>query len=380
MEKNLKNVSLTKILLCTAVLALFTGCFKKDRETPEPEPAPETNSGSFGQLIPIPNLVEGSGDYALDLKTSNEAVYMTIDKSSTNWVYRRQNGGTSTGSWMYHQQPDLYFDWEPCNEKSENPDDFAIYFQTINMNGYVNINTGLPALMQESNPNFGGSSFTGEMLYDNSPGAYKWAFSGSNVYVKQNNSSGLWDLKCTLPTSGGINFAEADPNDAVVWAAAGPILYKITVNGAITSFNVSGYNDPNFFTSSIAKIRFSLDALHEDVYFRYQNKVFKVSNGTSLSLFYTINNGSNFLGGDFAVDASHMYATDGTKKDLNLLTQTNIIPAAPQIDPDNQQVYMDYLSQVNAFNLGPIEVSKNPTDNYIYAIYNTKLLIVPKSR
>ena len=73
-----------------------------------------------------------------------------------------------------------------------------------------------------------------------------------------------------------------------------------------------------------------------------------------------------------------MYGTDGTKKHLQLLNETNIIPPMP--DSTNQQIILDYISNVSMFKIAKIEVLKNSTDNYIYAIYSTyKLLRVPKS-
>lgn len=338
-----------------------------------------TDSSVFGKLIQIPDIssIDGTGS-ALELKTTNEGLYMYVSKETDDsaWIYRLQQGGPSP-SWIFHEQPERYFGWEPSNELNETQDTFALFFTTLYTNGYVNINTGLPSLLEEDNPFIFSGAPT--LLVDNSSSANKWQFSGSDVKIQQNNSSGEYDVICTLPTSGGINFAEASPNDAVVWAAAGTNLYKITVNGQITSFDVSGYNDPNFFINSIEKIRFSYDVLHEDVYFRYQNKVFKVTNGTSLSLFYTIDNGGNFLGGDFCVDNSYMYASDGTKKHLQTLSETNIIPDMPSTS--NQQILLEYITQVNGFKVGQMETSKDPLNSSLYVLCNSdKILVVPKSR
>jgi hypothetical protein len=367
MKNTLKRISQYHFLFLVMTIGLVIGCSS--------DGSSDSNSTSgFGETIPIPGITEGvAGDAASELKTSNEGVYLEVRMASSvnNWIYRLN--GFAVPNWTKHEQPDLYFDWEPSNENSEGAGDFAIYFQTLNKNGFVNINTGLPALLEENNPGSGSS----EMLYDNSPGNYKWYFSGSNVMVKQNNNSGQYNPICTLP-SGGILFAEADPTDAVVWATGPKTIYKITVNGAVTPFDVSSYDDPAMVFHSIEKIRFPYDVLHKDVYFRFQNKVFKITDGNSLSLFYTINNESNFLGGDFCVDNTFMYATDGTKKHLQLLYETNIIPPTP--NTTDQQVLLDYISNVGSFKTGPIEVLKNSTDNYIYNIYRSRnLLRVPKS-
>lgn len=369
MKNTFKKSSIIHISLLILMVVTFNGCTKKDNVTPSKD-----SSDSWGEVIPIPGINEGvAGDAVRELKTSNEGIYMevTMASSSNEWIYRLN--GFSVPNWIKHEEPDNYFDWEPSNENSEGIDDFAIYFQTINKNGFVNINTGLPALLEENNP---GSAFS-EMLYDNSPGNYKWYFSGSNVMIKQNTNSGQYNTICSLPP-GGILFAEADPTDAVVWAAGPKTLYKINVNGDVTPFDVSSYDDPTFMFSSIEKIRFPYDDLHKDVYFRFQNKVFKIKDGNSLSLFYTIKNESNFLGGDFCVDKTYMYATDGTKKHLQLMNEINIIPPTP--NTTDQKVLMDYISNVGSFKTGPIEVLKNSNDNYIYNIYHSrKLLRVPKS-
>jgi hypothetical protein len=372
MKNIFKQVPIIHYLLLILIVVTINGCSKEDDVTP-----PQNTSGSWGEVIPIPGISEGvAGDGVRELKTSNEGIYMEVSMASSpnDWIYRLN--GFTLPTWIKHEEPDNYFDWDPSNETTESADDFAIFFSTIDKNGYVNINTGLPALMEENHPS--GFSALNEMLVDNSSGAYKWAFFGSVVKIQDNTNIGAYDSICTVPNPGGINFAEADPYDAIVWAASGMQLYKITVNGAVTSFDVSSYDDPTFMISSIEKIRFPYDVLHKDVYFRFQNKVFKITDGNSLSLFYTINNESNFLGGDFCVDNTFMYATDGTKKHLQLLNETNIIPPTP--NTTDQQVLLDYVSNVSSFKTGPIEVLKNSTDNYIYNIYRSrKLLRVPKS-
>jgi hypothetical protein len=179
---------------------------------------------------------------------------------------------------------------------------------------------------------------------------------------------------CTLPEEGGVNFVEADPEDAIVWAGAGKQVHKITVNGNITTWDVSTFADPDFVgTGYIDKIRFSED----DVFFKAENKVFKIS-GNTLSLFYTIDNGANFLGGDFAVDNTYMYASDGIKKHIDLLSEETFISDPP--DVSNTQAYMDYITQLNYLNVGQLETSKNPTDGDLYVLASSKILVIPKSR
>ena len=370
MSKKFKHKTLTHLVMLVTVILLINSCTKKDDEDLSPaEP--------WGEFITIPGISEGvAGDNASELKSSNEGLYMRIDKASTAnpWIYRLQNGGPSP-DWYFHEEPDLYFDWEPAIENTENPGDFSIFFTTITKNGYVNINTGLPALQEENNP--AGWSPLNEMLVDNSFLAKKWAFFGSDLRLQDNTNLGLYTSICSIPNQGGILFAEADPYDAVIWAASSNVLYKITASGTITSFDVSSFDDPSMLFHTIEKIRFPYDPLHKDVYFRYQNKVFKIEDGTSGTLFYTIDHGANFLGGDFCVDRTYMYATDGTKKHQQLLTETNIIP--PQPNTSDQALLLDYVYQTSAFGTGPIEVSKDPLDQYIYAIYNVRLLKVPKS-
>lgn len=367
--------------ICTAMFAfssLLYSCTPKDNATPTPSNPNNNNNTKFGEIIDIPGITQGvAGDGALDLKTTNEGLYMQVTKSSSgnNWIYRLQKGGSSTSDWTMHEQQATYFDWEPQKYNSEAAREFSIFFQTLSKNGYISINSNVPHTLENDNPN---GSHSGELLYDNSPGAYQYAFVGSSVRVKQNNNLNKWDEICVLPTSGGINFAEAEPSgwDAAVWAAAGSRIYRITVNGNYTYFDVSSYANPDIVSSTIHKIRFSYDPLHKDVYFNCWNKVFKITDGKTLSLFYTIDNGANFLGGDFAIDNTYMYATDGTKKHLSLLTETNIIPASPP-STDYEEM-LNHQTMVSAFQVGPIEVLKDPTDGYIYTISNCKLIKVSK--
>ncbi|WP_284653581.1 hypothetical protein [Flavobacterium terrisoli] len=333
-------------------------------------------SSAFGKFVEIPGIDSQAGTgAALDLKTSNEGLYMHVSKytDNTDWIYRLQQGGASP-SWIFHEQPELYFHWAPGRPVSENENFFEIFFHTLYTNGWVSINTGLPALLEEDNPPGSGSSI---MLVDNSTGAYKWLFEGSTVKIQQNNDTGIFDVICTLPTVGGVSLAEADPFDSIVWAAAGNILYKITASGQVTSFNVASFNDPNFPLNSIEKIRFSYDPSHKDVYFRCQNKIFKVADGNTLSLFNTIED-ANFLGGDFCLDNSYLYTSNGTKKHLFSSSVTNIIPDPPTTT--NQQVLLDYYSQVSAFQSGQIETSKDPSNPNLYILSSDKILVVPKSR
>jgi hypothetical protein len=332
------------------------------------------NNRAWGEMIPIPGISPNvEGDFALDLKASNEGMYMRVSRSSSPnlWVYRMQNSGVPT--WIMHEEPSIYYSFRPTSAVAEGVDQFSIFFTTNNKNGYVNINTGLPALLEESHP--AGFDALGVMLVDNSANARKWAFFGNTVKIKEPTNVGNYSTICTLPT--GVSFAEADPYESIVWAASGSKVYKITASGSVTTFDVNSYNDPTQMTTSVAKIRFSYDPIHRDVYFRYQNKVFKIADGNSLGLFYTINNGANWLGGDFCVDNTFMYATDGTKKHLQLLNESNIIP--PQPVTSNTNLLLAYLQNTSAFGVGPIEVSTNPLDQYIYAISNAKVLKVPKS-
>jgi hypothetical protein len=379
MKKSSKRIPLNHFLLSVITIGIFSSCSS--------DSASNSNSTTgFGEVITIPGITEVSGitglppagDFVKNLKTSNEGIYMQVSLASTtnDWVYRLHGFGLPT--WTKHELPSGgYQDWEISNPNSEWTDHFGIFFRTTNKNGLVSINTGLPALLEQNNPSFS----VNEMLVDNSSMANKWAFSGNTVRIKQNNSSGLYNTICTLP-SAPILFAEADPTDAVVWAAGQTsTLYKITVNGDVTPFDVSSYNDPSFiFNNEIRKIRFPYDVSRKDVYFNYQNKVFKITDGNTLSLFYTfsLSDPNNVGGGDFCVDNTFMYGTDGIKKHLQFLNETNIIPPMP--DSTNQQVILDYISNVSMFNNGKIEVLKNSMDNYIYTIYSTyKLLRVPKS-
>ena len=183
-----KNYFISFVLL--ASLLLFSNCSKENNDGNNNNNPPQTTGANWGEFIDIPGISPGvAGDGALYLKTSNEGLYMQVTKgsNSSNWIYRMQIAGIPR--WTTHEQPQLYFDWDPTNETSESADDFSIFFSTIDKNGYVNINTGLPALMEENHPS--GFSAQNEMLVDNSSGAYKWAFFGAVVKIQDNNS-----IKC----------------------------------------------------------------------------------------------------------------------------------------------------------------------------------------
>jgi hypothetical protein len=343
----------------------------------------------WGEYITIPNL-DGITNYVSDLKTTNEGIYMKLEKwkgGSTladfeKWIYRLQNGGP-TASWIKHKKEkqalSLYssssiYGWEPTSLTNENENQFGIFYTDEWNNGSISINSNFPSIYEEPNP----SEFSyliGKILIDHSTYRSKWASfedynSTTAIKIQSKNIStpSLYNKICTLPiNANSISALESDPYDAIVWLGSGTKLYKITVSGEITTFDVSSY-----VTSStnpyIKKIRFSYDPLHKDIYFLCDKKVFKINDGTTLSLFYTINNGN-----DFAIGSGYMYAGDGVKKHLALLKETNIISAVLQdIDPEIN-------AKKGSFAEGQMEVSKDPLDPYIYILCNNKILKVPKS-
>ncbi len=354
---SVKTTHTSRFVLCNWLLISIltfglSSCVKDDDSE-------DTDGGAWGEAVDIPGIsTTVPGESVTGFRTTNNGVYVEVLKADVKYIYRLKMADGSP-QWTFHEPTDLYFCWHPTNMLSESPDGFSIFFKTIDKHGQVNINTGLPSLMEEESPE--GAT---EMLIDNSSGAYTWAFFGSTVKIQDNNNIGEFTTICTLPES--ITFAEADPYDAVVYAAAGSRLYRITVNGDIRTFDVGSYADGSIFQSSISKVRFPHDELHKDVYFKYQNKVFRIMDGTSLALFHTIDFGTDYLfGGDFCVDQTFMYATDGIKKHLYLLSEESLLPPAPATF--NQNVLLEHYTNTNAFKLGPLEVSTNPTDRYIYA-------------
>lgn len=362
------------LLACSFACALLLSSCSKEEPEPPSGNGPVNSSGAWGTLVQIPELSQFSSGYALFLKPTNEGMYFEVTRDDdSDWIYRLQNGGGSP-SWLFHEQSDLFFEWAPSSVQNEQPNTLALFYSTISTNGFASINTSTPNL---DSPHPAGFSASNVMLIDHSPMANQWAFFGNQVRVKQNNNTNNYDPICNVPNTGGVSFAEADPEDAVIWAAAGTEVYKITVNGDVTTFDVSAYTDPNQISQSIGKIRFCYDPIHPDVYFNYQNKVFRIQDGTNLSLFYTIDNGANFFGGDFALDRSFLYTSDGVKKNLNLGTESSFVP--PQPVTTDQAVLLNYITVLSALGAGNIEVSADPLDAYIYTINNDKIVKIPKS-
>jgi hypothetical protein len=167
---------------------------------------------------------------------------------------------------------------------------------------------------------------------------------------------------------------EPSPEDAVVWMASGASLFKVTASGNVTEFDVSSYHNPDYFLTSINKVRFSED----DVIFNCEDKIFKISNGNTMSLHYTFTEYLGMgLGPDFAVDGSYIYTSQGDvvrKSDGDVVA--NIIPEAPA--PTDYDKYMEYLTNVNNFKVGRMEVSTDPLNNSIYVLASDQILVVPK--
>jgi hypothetical protein len=328
----------------------------------------QNDGGAWGTMVGIPNDLTS---VPLTMRTTNEGIYMTTMDSDADLqsVYRLQIGGPSP-VWNHYDFTDGVWYYFPANDNSENPDEFAIYYHNLDMNGFISMNSDVPANLEEEVPLHMNYIEPTNMAVDNSPQAYTWAFYGG--LVKVNPGTGTFEEIVDLPTN-GINFVEPDPDDAVMWVAAGTELFRLTVNGDYTTFDVDSFSNPDMFINSIEKIRFS----GNDVYFRAQNNVFKITGGTSLSLFYEIDNGANFLGGDFAVDNNYMYATDGIRKQLSSGSESSFMPDMPSTG--DQDVLMEYITNTTHFQTSQIEVSKEATGSYIYSLAHNKVLIVPKS-
>jgi|GEM_PF-5714917 len=365
----MRNFLRTYALLGTAMLLVSCG---GDDGGGNPDNNPgdgwQNDGGAWGTMVDIP--IGGTGG-ALDMKTTNEGIYLNVNNFDNDLqsVYRLQIGGPSP-EWNHYDFPDGMWNYYPEQETSESPDEFAIFYHNIHKYGFISMNSDVPAQLENDVPLHLNYINPDDMAVDNSSQAYTWAFYGG--LVKVNTGNGVFQQIVDLPTD-GINFIEPDPSQAVMWVAAGSKVFRLTVNGDYTEFDVSLFLNPDIFLTSVEKIRFS----GNDVYFRCQNKVFRIMNGTSMSLFYEIDNGANFLGGDFAVDNNYLYATDGIRKQLSLGTESSFIPDMPQTS--DQQVLLEYITNTSHFQSSQIEVSKEATGGYIYSLANDKLLIVPKS-
>ena len=359
-----------KLMLVPLLFALVScGGSDDDGTVNGPGGNNNNNNGTFGESIQIPDIdaLAGTGS-ALDMRTTNEGVYINVYHydDDTNWTYRLQQGGPSP-DWIKHEQHELYFNYHPANPYYENPDEFSVFFMTVNTYGLANINNGSPALQEDDIPFWNGATY---MAMDNSPQAYTWAADGNEIFIKGANQQ--FESICTLPSS--VEFMEPSPDDAVMWVASGAVLYKVTASGDVTEFDVNSFHNPDYFLTGINKVRFSED----DVIFNCEDKIFKISNGNTMSLHYTFTEYFGMgLGPDFAVDGSYIYTSQGDvvrKSDGDIVA--NIIPEAPSAnDPDK---YLEYLTNVNNFKVGRMEVSTDPLNNSIYVLANDKILVVPK--
>ncbi len=328
----------------------------------------QDDGGAWGTMVGIP---DGQTGIHLTMRTSNEGVYMVTTDSGADLeaIYRLQTGGPSP-VWNHYNFADGVYYYFPAKDNTENADEFAVYYHNFNKHGFVSMNSDVPANLESDVPLHLNYIKPTHMAVDNSAQAYTWAFYGE--LVKVNPGTGSFEQVAELPVN-GINFVEPDPDNAVMWVASGTKLFRLTVNGDYTMFDVASFSNPDLFLDSIEKVRFS----GNDVYFRAQNNVFKIANGTTMSLFYQIDNGANFLGGDFAVDNNYLYATDGIRKQLSSGNESSFMPDMPSTT--NQQVIMDYITNTSHFQSSQIEVAKTATGSYIYSLAHDKVLIVPKS-
>lgn len=331
----------------------------------------QNDGDGWGTSIAVP---DGRMGIHGTMRTTNEGIYFeSLDTDAdASLVYRLQMGGPSPDWNHWTFSDDALFGFLPVKWDTEQTDEFAIHYHGLYKYGFISMNSDVPAELLSDVPFEVGQWNSAEIVVvDNSPQAYTWAFWGSEVRV--NSGNGQFENIVDLPTN-GIGPVEPDPDDAVMWVASGTKLFRLTVNGSYTEFDVSPWSNSSTFITSIEKIRFSGD----DVYFRAQNNVFKLAGGSNLSLFYEIDNGANFMGGDFCVDGTYMYATDGTRKKLAGGAENNIIPDMP--NTTDQEVLMNYITNTSGFASGQIEVSTNPTSNYIYCLANDKIIVVPKNK
>lgn len=152
-------------------------------------------------------------------------------------------------------------------------------------------------------------------------------------------------------------------------------LYIINPNGQVITKDLSAYYDSSLSTYDF-KNKFR--STNTGVYFQFQDKVLKLVGDENLTLFYKIkySAGGPQLG-DFCVDNNYLFATDGTRKELNGGKEVNIIPNQP--NTTNPETLVDFIEKTTHFKTGELETSTNLNDKYIYVLgVNGKILVISK--
>lgn len=343
------------ILFVFPILLLGISCSTSDGESDD-----EQSNGSFGKWVNLPN------DYTFtEIRTTNSGLYfMGFSSSADKFIISRCDAGNATPNWINFITTDIQ-SWRPNTYENEHQNTFTVFYTTVSKHGFYTINTSTPSLQTNSPQSLNNASTVTEIIADHSTNANKWIIDGKKIRV--NTPSGGWNLIKELPET--PTAWESDPTDAVLWLGSATKFYRLTVNGSLTSYDLSTIYNSNYFNQYIRKIRFA----DGDVFFNYQNKIIKIADNTA-KVFYTNTEHSSSSSIEFAVDPTFVYVSNGIKKHIDLGTETNVLP-----DISNSTSY-DLIEKVTAFQSGLIETSNNAADQNLYVLANgKKMLIINKT-
>ena len=346
--------------LFALILLSFFSCFESDDEDGMAEDVKQNNI-NFGKWTDLP-----TGYTFTEFRTTNSGLYfLGYDANGEKWNISRCDAGNANPQWINFVSSDIQ-SWRPERYENEPVNTFTVFYTTVKKHGFYTINTSTPSLLSNNPTSLNNTNNeVSEIVNDHSTYANKWAIDGKKIRVK--NAAGTWDTIKDLPEAPIV--WEADPKDAVLWIGGKTKFYKLTVNGALSTYDLSSISSSNYYLQHIEKIRFS----DGDVFFNFQNKIIKVANNTT-KVFYTNTNHIALMSVEFAVDPTYVYVSNGVKKHIDLGTETNILP-----DISNSGSY-DLVEKVVAFQSGRIETSNNAADQNLYILHGgKKLLIINKT-
>lgn len=312
-----------------------------------------------GEFIDIESYVQGrTAIDAESLRTSNQGVYFSgIPDSSGSgageWVWRLDIAAGSP-EWYVHKHDTFLRGFSPSKEINEQRGEFAIFFHTLEKFGYVGINTGTPALLEEPYP--AGADAPNVMVVDRSPSANMWALynAPNSVVVKMKSriqSEGFVTID-TVPAPSPSFIAEPDDDDAFIYVLTGTTLYQVSSPGDVESLDLG----PLAELSALDRPK-KIRVVDNVVWVQIGRNIYRVNSMTDASLFEQLQGSAAMTGGgSFAVDSQFLYTTDGTKKDTRLETETNFLTG---VDLNVSTAFQSSMQ---------IEGANDALDGYLYSI------------
>lgn len=327
-----------------------------------------TGGGSdYGEFIAI----DGAAPWEsiLDMRVTNSGLYLRNVADEGTRVYRLNLGGPSP-VWRSHDHDDHLFSYMPTSMRNEGTDVFSYFYMTIGKNGYISYNNSTPFL-ESDNPKLGGFYRPNFMVVDNGTHATTWAIFEDNYglttvqYRIGANASG--DIYTTalnavaLPVS--VEVVEADDDDGFLWAGGGSYVY-IFDSSSYKAYDLSAYASFGAM-EYVQKIR----VVNDEAWVGTGSRIFRVRSNGQVTLFATLTGVAAAMSlGDFAVDGGYVYTTDGEKIDIQFDNRSPILPPMPTSSTEEM---MHYLQVQGALHAGPLEVSTDPLNPFIYSLSTT---------